>query len=465
MLPVIAIIGRPNVGKSTLFNRLTKRRDALVLDLPGVTRDRQYGEAKFNDKPYILIDTGGLTTGDDTLDKHMVEQSWQATQEADAILFLVDGKNGFSQSDQDFTDKLRKIEKPVTLVVNKIDGQNEHNALADFYRLGFKAVYPISSTSGKGIEKLLMDCFSDFPAHATADDDTAIDENNIKIALIGRPNVGKSTLTNRILGEERVVVYDKPGTTRDSIFIPFNRQGQAYTIIDTAGVRRRGRIKETLEKFSIIKTLQAIAAANVAILVVDAKEGITDQDLHLLGFILEAGRGLVIAVNKWDGMSEDERLEVKRNLDRKLTFVENYIDIHFTSALHGTNVGNLFASVKTAFKAATKHISTSMLTRALETAVADHAPPMAKGRRIKLRYAHMGGRNPPTIVIHGTQTEKLPKDYQRYLINVFRKAFNLMGTPISLELKSSDNPYKDRKNTLTPRQVKKKQRMMKHKKR
>ena len=466
MLPVIAIVGRPNVGKSTLFNRLTKRRDALVLNLPGVTRDRQYGEALFDNQPYIVIDTGGLTTGNEQLAKNMVEQSWQAVNEADSVLFLVDGKEGLNQSDRDITLKLRKTNKHVILVINKMDGQNEHNALAEFYSLGLSEPHLISASSGRGIEKLLYQCFSTLPeADAEAQQADIKNAQGIKIALIGRPNVGKSTLTNRILGEERVVVYDKPGTTRDSIFIPFNRQDQDYTIIDTAGVRRRGRIKESLEKFSIIKTLQAIAAANVAIIVIDAKEGLTDQDLHLLGFILEAGRCLVIAVNKWDGLSQDDRDDVKRKLDRKLSFVEDFVDIHFISALHGSNVGHLFSSVKAAYASATKEISTSMLNKVLEAAVSDHAPPLASGRRIKLRYAHIGSHNPPAIIIHGNQTEKLPESYKRYLSNVFRKAFKLVGTPINIQLKSSENPYKDRKNTLTPRQMKKKQRLKKHSRR
>lgn len=456
MVPVIAIVGRPNVGKSTLFNELTRSRNALVVDLPGVTRDRQYGEGRISDRPFIVIDTGGLGDKNNEMLGLMAEQSWQAVHEADIVLFMVDARANLTVMDQTIARELRQRSKPVQLVVNKVDGLNSETALLDFYQLGFGEPIPIAASHGRGVSLLIEKVLKDFPI--TVETEEEILDQGIKISIVGRPNVGKSTLVNRILGEERVVVFDEPGTTRDSIYIPFERFGKKYTLIDTAGVRRRARVNETVEKFSVIKTLQAIEASHVSILVLDASEGITDQDLGLLGFILEAGRSLVIALNKWDGLSVDQRATIKRDLEYRFAFA-NFAKVHLISALHGTGVGNLFDSVQKAYISATKELSTSKLTKILERVVLEHAPPMVQNRRIKLRYAHAGGRNPPIIVIHGNQTEQVPDGYRRYLMNSFRKYLKLEGTPIRIELKTSDNPFAGRRNTLTPRQEYKRKRL------
>lgn len=461
MVPVIAIIGRPNVGKSTLFNCLTKSRDALVADLPGVTRDRKYGEGEYESVRYIVIDTGGIESESDSEMYHlMTQQSLQAIAEANVILFVVDAKEGLTPNDSKIAEKLRSSSKPIFLVANKSEGVGEEIAKSDFYQLGFENVNAIASAHNRGVKKLLEDVLSTFQSQ---EESPVIPDNPdaIKIAVIGRPNVGKSTLINRILGEERVLVYDEPGTTRDSIYIPFERQDKSYILIDTAGVRRRTKITEVIEKFSVIKTLQTIEAANVVIFVLNAREGISEQDMRLLDFVVEAGKALVVAINKWDNMSIDDRKSVKSEMDRRLEFV-SFARTHFISALHGTGVGDLFKSITEAFSSATKKISTPILTRVLGEAVTQHQPPLVHGRRIKLRYAHAGGYNPPIIIIHGNQTESLPHDYLRYLTNFFRKRLKLVGTPIRIELKSGENPFKGRKNILTPRQKQKKQRMMKY---
>jgi len=451
MLPVIALVGQPNVGKSTLFNILTKTRDALVYDEPGVTRDRQYGEGEYRGQKFILIDTGGLTEKATGIDSAVVKQSMQAVEEADLVLFIVDGRLGITPAEQWIVKSLRQLKKPVFLVVNKTEGLEIDVATAEFYQLGLGKPFAISASHNKGMKALMDACLKELEAVVEAAE-PEIEARGIKIALVGRPNVGKSTLTNRMLGEERVIVYDMPGTTRDSIAISMQRHDKDYTIIDTAGIRRKGRVSETLEKFSVVKTLQSIAEANVAILLIDAQEGLTDQDMHVLGFVIESGRSLVIAVNKWDGMEQDAKDKVKNDIERRLNFVTDFVEIHFISALHGTAVGNLFKSVDEAHRSANQEISTSQITRVMEKAIAEHAPPLVRGRRIKLRYAHMGGHNPPQIVIHGNQTESLPESYKRYLMNCFRKAFNLIGTPIKLELKTSENPYKDKYKKLTPLQ-------------
>jgi GTPase len=463
MVPVIAIVGRPNVGKSTLFNELTRTRDALVVDLPGVTRDRQYGEGRVGERPFIVIDTGGLAGEDETaISGLMAEQAWQAVSESDIVFFMVDARSGLTPADQRIAKELRQRSKSVQLVVNKTDGLNSDTAFLDFYQLGFKDPYPISASHGRGISGLIEKGLSLVPIAETVTAEPSTEEERleqgIKLSIVGRPNVGKSTLVNRMLGFERVVVFDIPGTTRDSIYIPLERQGQRYTLIDTAGVRKRARINETVEKFSVVKTLQAIEASNVVILVIDAKEGITDQDLGLLGFIIEAGRALVIAINKWDGLPTDLRADIKRELNYRLTFA-NFAKVHFISALHGTGVGNLFTSVQRAYRSSTKELSTSKLTKILEAAVMAHAPPMVRGRRIKLRYAHAGGHNPPVIVIHGNQTEQVPETYRRYLMNTFVNALKLEGTPVRIEFKTSENPYKGIRNKLTPRQEYKRKRL------
>ena len=437
MIPVIALVGRPNVGKSTLFNRLTRTRDALVANFPGLTRDRKYGEAKLNDRAYIVIDTGGITGDEEGIDSPMASQSLAAIEEADAVIFLVDARSGVFGVDAELAHRLRQQNKPIFVAVNKIDGVNEDIVMADFYQLGMSNFYPIAAAHGRGVTQLIEHVLNIFLENES---DPEVDFSSIKVGVIGRPNVGKSTLVNRLLGEERVVVYDQPGTTRDSIYIDYERDDTCYTLIDTAGVRRRKNVKETIEKFSIVKTLKAIDDANVVILVCDAREGIVDQDLHLLGHVISVGCGLVLVINKWDGMTADDKNEIRRDLDRKLKFID-YAEIHFISALHGSGVGHLYQSINNAYDSATRKLATNQLTRILESAVFDHQPPMIGGRRIKLRYAHTGGHNPPIIVVHGNQTGKVPVSYQRYLEKVFRRELKLTGTPVKIEFKSGDNPY------------------------
>ena len=459
MLPVIALVGRPNVGKSTLFNFLTRTRDALVADLPGLTRDRQYGFGKVGPVPYIVVDTGGLTGEKDTLDGLMARQTLQALDEADAVLFMVDAREGLTGPDHQVAELLRRRNRPAILVVNKAEGQQAALAGADFYRLGMGEPAVISSAHGDNVRALMDEVLAPFPAEE--DGEQAAAAEGIRVAVIGRPNVGKSTLINRMVGEERLVAFDQPGTTRDAVEVPFARDGQQYRLVDTAGVRRRSRVDEAVEKFSIIKTLGAIDAASVVIAVMDAREGITDQDASLLGLAAERGRALVIAINKWDGLAPDQRDTVRRQLDLKLPFVD-YAPVQYISALHGTGVGDLFELVNQSHAAAHRSLPTPELTRVLQDAVTAHQPPLSRGRRIKLRYAHQGGRNPPVIVVHGSQAELLPDAYRRYLANTFRKAFKLRGTPVRIELRSGDNPYAGRRNPLTPRQQKKRERLMKH---
>jgi len=455
----MAIEGRPNVGKSTLFNRMTRTRDALVADFPGLTRDRKYGDGKLGERPYIVIDTGGLTGDTEDLDGLMAQQAWQAIEEADLVFFLVDGRDGLTAADEAVATALRRTGKPRLLVVNKTDGIDSEVASSEFFALGLGDPHPVSAAHGRGVNALMAAAMALLPSAETvpapADDDT------IRVAVVGRPNVGKSTLINRMLGEERVLAYDMPGTTRDSIFIPFERDAVAYTLIDTAGVRRRARVREAIEKFSVIKTLQAIDAAHVVILVLDAQLGIGEQDASLAGYIAEKGRALVVAVNKWDGLESHNRREVSEQLERKLPFL-GFARTCFISALHGTGVGDLFPQVRKAYAAAMRELPTPELTRILERAVQEHQPPLVHGRRIKLRYAHQGGRNPPVIVIHGNQTERVPEAYRRYLVNAFRSAMQLAGTPVRIEFKTGSNPYKGRRNKLTPRQVQRKSRLMRH---
>ena len=481
MVPVIALVGRPNVGKSTLFNRLTKTRDAIVADYSGLTRDRKYGEAKWQGRTYIVIDTGGISGDEEGIDAKMAEQSLQAIEEADAVLFMVDSRAGMTAADQMIAEHLRKKNKRTFLVANKVDTVDPDIARAEFSPLAIGDAYPIAAAHGRGVNGLLQAALGIFPKDEGEEEELAEGEaaeggegaerqqripgpdekSGIKIAIIGRPNVGKSTLVNRMLGEERVIVYDQAGTTRDSIYIPFERDEAKYTLIDTAGVRRRGKIFEAVEKFSVVKTLQAIQDANVVIFVMDAREGVVDHDLNLLGFVLETGRALVIALNKWDGMDQHERERVKTELERRLQFVD-FADIHFISALHGTGVGHLYKSVQESFRSAVTRWPTSFLTQILEDAVSTHQPPLVNGRRIKLRYAHLGGANPPLVVIHGNQVDAVPRAYSRYLENTYRRVLKLVGTPIRIEFKGGDNPYEGKKNTLTERQVNKKRRLMSH---
>lgn len=460
MLPVIALVGRPNVGKSTLFNYLTRSRDALVADEPGLTRDRQYGFGKIGSVPYIVVDTGGLSGDTDGLAGLMAEQTMRALAEADHVLFMVDGREGLTASDEQIAARLRRDGPPVTLVVNKAEGADPDLIAAEFHALALGEPLTISSAHGQNVAALMDFVLPELPAGAEQVDEA----RGVRVAVIGRPNVGKSTLINRLLGEERQLAFDQPGTTRDSVAIPFEREGRHYTLVDTAGVRRRSRMGEGIEKFSVIKTLQAIDQSNVVIGVLDAHEAITDQDASLMGLAVSRGRAMVIAINKWDGLDDDERDTIRRQIDVKLPFLE-FAEMHFISALHGTGVGHLLKSVNSAYEAATRDMSTHILTEVLEQAVQKHPPPLSRGRRIKLRYAHQGGRNPPLIVIHGNQVERTPRSYQRYLINTFRKAFKLDGTPVRLEFKAGKNPFAGRRNKLTPRQQRQRKRLKKHTKR
>ncbi|MBI2379762.1 MAG: ribosome biogenesis GTPase Der [Gammaproteobacteria bacterium] len=471
MLPVIALVGRPNVGKSTLFNRLTRTRDALVADIPGLTRDRKYGEGRIDDRRFIVIDTAGIVGDEEGVDALMAEQSMQAVIEADAVLFMVDARAGLIGVDEEIAVKLRALGKKIHLVVNKVDGINE-NVLTEFFALGLGDPFPIAAVHGRGVLSLMDEVLDGFDWPKPRDEyevdgdeegegEVVHPDRPVKFAIIGRPNVGKSTMVNRMLGEERVVVFDMPGTTRDSIYIDMERGERKYTIIDTAGVRRKGKVHETIEKFSVIKTLQAIEDANVVIAVLDAREGVTDQDLSLLGFVLETGRALVLALNKWDGMDSDQKDNIRRHIEMKLDFV-NFARMHFVSALHGTGIGDLFHSVDEAHRSATLKLSTTKLTNLLGRVQEVHQPPLVNGRRIKFRYAHAGGHNPPIIVVHGNQVSSTPEAYRRYMVNFFRKSFQLVGTPIRMEFKEGENPFEGKKNELSARQVTKRKRLVKH---
>ena len=435
--PVIAVVGRPNVGKSTIFNRIV-------------------GEGEWLGHSFNIIDTGGIDITDEPFMSNIRMQAEIAMEEADVIIFLTSVKEGVTTTDEHIAKLLYRTNKPVLLAVNKVDNPELRSEIFDFYALGFGEPFPISGSHGLGLGDLLDAAVKAFPEDKGDEEDKDV----IKFSFIGRPNVGKSTLTNRILGEDRVVVYDMPGTTRDSIYIPMERDGQNYTLIDTAGVRKRGKVHLAVEKFSVIKTLQAIQDANVVLLVIDARENISDQDLSLLGFILNAGRSLVIVVNKWDGLDTDVKDRVKSELDRRLDFID-FARVHFISALHGSGVGNLFDSVKEAYECATQKMTTSLLTRILQIAVDEHQPPMISCRRVKLKYAHPGGYNPPIIVIHGNQVDKLPDSYKRYLSNHFRRSLKIIGSPIRLQFQEGNNPFAGRRNKLTPNQLRKRKRLMK----
>ena len=460
MKPVIALVGRPNVGKSTLFNRLTRSRDALVANVSGLTRDRQYGEGRLDQTSFLVIDTGGITGYEEGIDSEMAAQSLRAIEEASLCLFMVDARDGAAPDDSKILEYLRKDSKPFYLVVNKVDGLDPDQAAAEFAGFGVKQLFTIAASQGKGVKQLLLEVLA---AHDAQEEVDEVTPRGIKIAVAGRPNVGKSTLVNRMLGEERVVVYDQPGTTRDSVYIPFERRGKAYTLIDTAGIRRRGKTKETVEKFSVVKSLQAIEDAHVVIFIIDAKQGIVEQDLHLLGYVIETGRALVIGINKWDGMDEAAKDKVRLDVRRRFAFVD-FASIHFISALHGSGVGELYKFVNKAYASARKDLGTNQLTTILQSAVADHAPPSVNGRRIKLRYAHAGGQNPPRIVIHGKQTSKLPASYSRYLEKTFRKALKLEGTPVRIELRSDENPFTKKERDLSAQQIARKRRLDKNRK-
>ena len=441
MKPVIALIGRPNVGKSTLFNRLTRSRDALVADLPGLTRDRHYGEGRTGARPFLVIDTGGFEpVAKDGILHEMAKQTKQAVAEADVVIFLVDGRQGLTPHDKTITDFLRKSGRQVMLVVNKSEGMKYTAVAADFYELGLGDPYVISAAHGDGVADLVEEAL-DLATEARAEqEEEAPAAKGVRIAIVGRPNVGKSTMVNTLLGEERVIAFDMPGTTRDSIEIPFERNGRHYSLIDTAGIRRKGKVFEAIEKFSVVKTLQSISEANVVLLLLDAQQDISEQDAHIAGFVLEAGRALVVGVNKWDGLTSDQRDHIKREIDRKLGFLA-FAKLHFISALKASGIAPLMKSVDAAYAAAMAKLPTPQLTRALQEAI-DHQQPRRKGSiRPKLRYAHQGGQNPPVIVIHGNALEAIDANYKRYLEKHFRESFSLTGTPLRIELRSGKNPF------------------------
>ena len=436
MLPVVAIVGRPNVGKSTLFNALTRTRDAIVADIPGVTRDRQYGYARIGPVPCVLIDTGGLVDNPSGIESQMRAQTEKAVAECDRVIFLADARAGLTAQDRYVAGELRRAGKPVTLAINKSEGLDADLVAADFQALGIGEPHAIAAAHGQGCRELMATVLEGLSAGGQPADDTSA----IRVAIIGRPNVGKSTLVNRLLGEERVIASELPGTTRDSIMVPFQRDGRDFLLVDTAGMRRRARIDDAVERASVARTLQAIAEAHVVVMVLDAHEQVGEQDASVLGQALERGRVLLIAINKWDHIAQDQRDEIRRQLSLKLDFV-NYAPHHFISARHGTGVGELARDVVRGFDSAMRAMSTPQLTKTLERAIDAHQPPLVKGRRIKLRYAHQGGRNPPRIIIHGNQTVSVPDSYRRYLANVFREAFDLYATPVAVDFRSEANPY------------------------
>jgi GTP-binding protein len=466
MLPVMVIVGRPNVGKSTLFNALTRSRDALVADRPGVTRDRHYGVGRAGDRRFVVVDTGGLSTDADPVARLTSSQARRAVAEADTVLLLVDAREGLNAEDQRIAEELRGTGKPLLLVANKVDGLDPDGALAEFHALGLERVVAISAAHRRGLQSMVRAALEAMP-EARQDESPEREpstDGGIRVAVVGRPNVGKSTLVNRLTGSERVVTHDAPGTTRDSVEVPFERDGQAFTLIDTAGLRRRSRVDDAVEKFSAVKTLQAIEACQVVVLMLYARDGVTDQDAHLLGLVLEAGRAVVLAANKWDGLDAERRRRMRDELARRLRFVD-FASLVTVSALHGSGLGELLTAVRQAHAAATARLPTPDLTRVLQAAVARTPPPAVRGRRIKLRYAHQGGTAPPRVVIHGNQLDALPAHYRRYLERVFREAFALQGTPVVLELRTGHNPFEGRRNRLTPRQERKRKRLMRRVKR
>jgi len=442
MKPVIALVGRPNVGKSTLFNRLTRSRDALVADLPGLTRDRHYGEGRIGERPFLVIDTGGFEpVAKEGIMHEMALQTRQAVAEADVVVFIVDGRQGLTPHDKTITDFLRKSGRNVMLVVNKSEGMKYTSVTADFYELGMGDPYVISAAHGDGVTDLVVEALDiAFASRPEEPEELEAADHGFKIAIVGRPNVGKSTLINTLVGEQRVIAFDMPGTTRDAIEVPFERDGKKFTLIDTAGIRRRGKIFEAIEKFSVVKTMQSISDANVVVLLLDAQQDISEQDAHIAGFILESGRALVVAVNKWDGLQTDERDQVKNDLDRKLDFL-SFAKTHYVSALRGTGITQLMKSVEAAYAAATANLSTPRLTRALQEAVEKQEPKRKGTSRPKMRYAHQGGQNPPIIVIHGNALDGITEPYKRYLEKHFRETFSLVGTPLRIELRSGKNPF------------------------
>ena len=461
--PAIAIVGRPNVGKSTLFNRLTRRRDALVADVPGLTRDPRIGIGRIGEAAYIAIDTGGIDEGSEhDLDASVAAQAMGVARGCTCALLLVDARAGANAADDMLYRELRRNGVQTYLVINKAEGLDPSLLGAEFSDFGGATMFSISASHGDGGSEMVETITSGWPDEACYEGSE--EPGRLRMAVVGRPNVGKSTLVNRLLGEERMITFDQPGTTRDSIDSHFERRGKAYTIIDTAGLRRKSKTRGIAEKFSAVQTLQSIDRAQVVLLLIDARDGVTEQDVSLIGLALNSGRALLVVVNKWDGLDTAEKAAVKRALDRRLRFAE-FADVYYISALHGTGVGHLFKGVDHAFKSATEEHKTSDLSRILDQAVSSHPPPLVRGRRIKLRYAHLGGRNPPTIIIHGNQVDEVPGSYVRYLENYFRNALNLVGTPIRIEFRQGDNPYAGRRNQLNKRQQAKRRRLMRHVKR
>ncbi len=455
--PVISLVGRPNVGKSTLFNRLSKSRRALVSEYEGLTRDRQYAKINLGENKHCtIIDTGGLTNEDSLIDTAIHEQVLSALDESDVIFFLVNNRDGLTSLDFEIAAQLRKLKKNIILVCNKAEGLDQSSA-AEFFELGLGNPVLISAEHNQGIDELVNVTMPLLPENS---EDDAQEPKGIAVAILGRPNVGKSTLINRILGEERVLAIDLPGTTRDTIFIPFERDQQKYTLIDTAGIRRKRSVAEKIEKFSIIKAIEAITESHVVILVLDAHEGVTEQDATLLGMIADKGRALLIVINKWDGLDDYQKSEVKRKLDIKLSFV-NYASVHYISALHGSGVGKLFSYIQKSFNHAGSRFSTSMLNKILESANDAHQAPPVSGKRLRLKYVHQSDVFPPTFTLHGNHLQSIPKSYERFLKNFFIKSLKISNTPIRLEFKSGDNPFKNKKNKLSARQIQKKRRLMK----
>jgi GTPase len=463
MLPVVALVGRPNVGKSTLFNALTHTRDALVADLPGLTRDRHYGVCRIGEREFVVVDTGGLTGEKEGIGALTARQADFAIEEADIVVLVVDARDGLLPQDRNIVDSLRRSAKTILLVVNKVDGVDENTASAEFSRLGIAVQLPMSAANGRGIPGLVDAVLQRLPA-VDPDEPSANTQRGPRVAIVGRPNVGKSTLINRLLGEDRLVVSEVAGTTRDSISVTLERDGKPYTLVDTAGVRRRARVEEAVEKFSVIKTLQSIAASNIVVVILDAHEGVSEQDATVIGHVLDEKRALVIAVNKWDGLSTYERQQCKSSLSRKLDFV-GYARVVTISALHGSGIAELMRAVDRAYTSTTREFGSAELTRALEKAYESYQPPLVRGHAPKLRFAHPGGTNPPTVVIHGSRTKSVGDGYRRYLENFFRKRFKLEGTPIRIEFRENENPFAGRKNELTDRQVKKRRRMIRKAKR
>jgi GTP-binding protein len=446
--PTLVLVGRPNVGKSTLFNRFTRTRDALVADLPGLTRDRHYGQGRLGGKPFIAVDTGGFEpVAKEGILSEMARQAREAIAEADVIVFMVDGRSGLTPHDKRIAQQLREARVPVFLAVNKTEGMREEVVTAEFHELALGEPRAISAEHGEGVRQLVEDALAAFPEEAGEEEEA----DHPRVAIVGRPNVGKSTLVNRLLGEERMIAFDQPGTTRDAIEVELERDGRRYTLIDTAGIRRRGKVFESVEKFSVVKTLQAIERANVVVLVVDAEADIAEQDAHIGGYILEAGRALVVAINKWDAVDSEKRKDVQNDLERKLQFLD-FAQFAQISALKGTGIKPMLAAVDGAFAAAMAKLSTPRLTRALQAAVAQQQPPMSGRFRPKMRYAHQGGSNPPIIVIHGSGLDGVKATYKRYLEHTFQKVFKLRGTPLRIELRSATNPFEGRRKPLTEKQ-------------